>query len=64
MKIGDRVKIVSSPYVAEELQPGKTGRIVALDYSLVQVVMCDEHADSDGDYNWPFDEQELEVVSV
>lgn len=63
MKVGDRVKIVASPYVNTSLQPGRTGRIVAIEYNLYAVVMDDLHPDSLGDLNWPFDAYELEVIS-
>lgn len=63
MKVGDRVKIVSSPYVHESLQPGKTGRIIDRDYGLLRVVMDDQHPDGSGDLDWPFDAYELEVVA-
>jgi hypothetical protein len=62
MNIGDRVKIVESAYVAEALQPGKTGRIVGLDFGLVNVVMDTKHPDTSGDLDWPFDPFELEVI--
>lgn len=63
MKVGDRVKIVHSPYMAESLQAGRTGRIVGLDFGLVNIVTDDGHADGAGDLDWPFDPQELEVVN-
>jgi hypothetical protein len=64
MKIGDRVKILHSPYVNPSLQPGKTGRVVAVEDDLYNIVMDDSHPDSFGDLDWPFDAQELEVINV
>lgn len=62
MNIGDRIKIIHSDYMAESLQVGRTGRIVGLDFGLVNIVTDDGHQDSAGDYDWPFDPQELEVL--
>ena len=63
MKVGDKVKIVSSIYGADSLQPGKTGRIVNIvaDYS-ADVIMDDDHPDSSGALDWPFEFDELEVI--
>lgn len=62
MNIGDRVKIVHSPYMAESLQVGKTGRVVSLDFDLVNIITDDGHADGAGDLDWPFDPNEVEVI--
>lgn len=67
MKVGDRVKIVSTPYENKSLQPGKTGRIVKLTDEgcddMFDVVMDDFHPDSLGDLDWPFETHELEVIA-
>lgn len=63
MNIGDRVKIVHTPYVANSLQVGKTGRVVRMMFGLVDVVMDDGFPDGDGAVDWPFDPEELEVVA-
>lgn len=62
MKVGDKVRIVKSPYVAESLQPGKTARIVKVTFDGFEVVTCDEYADKDGDLSWPFYPYELEAI--
>lgn len=64
MKIGDKVRIVHSPYMADELQPGKTGRIVRIIGDIYDVVTCDCHTNEGGDLNWPFEYYELEVINV
>lgn len=64
-KVGDKVQIVSSPYVHTSLQPGRTGRIVGKTMGaegIFDVVLDDSHPDSTGDLDWPFDAHELEVI--
>lgn len=64
MNIGDKVKIVKTPYAAPELGVGHTGRIVDVcsqDYAR----MYDVEMDSGrvlGFLDWPFYEDELEMI--
>ena len=62
MKVGNRIKIVYSPYMAESLQPGKTGRIVSMDFGMISIITADGHADGAGDLDWPFEARELVVI--
>lgn len=65
MKVGDRVKILSSPYVNPALQAGRTGRVVFIHESgAADVVMDDGFPDTYGDLDWCFDFPELEVINV
>lgn len=57
MEVGDRVKIVRSIYLAEELQAGATGVIVGVDDSIIDVRIDDDTEDF-----WPFEVSELEVI--
>jgi hypothetical protein len=62
MNVGDRVKIRKSPYMAPSLQPGRTGRVVSLDFGNINIVTDDGHEDGAGELDWPFDLSELEVI--
>jgi hypothetical protein len=63
MRVGDKVKILHSPYVNPSLQAGKTGRIVFMQGGGADIVMDDMHPDTYGDLDWAFDESELEVIA-
>lgn len=62
MKIGDRVRIVNSPYSNPKLQPGCYGTIVEIESGYYDIVTDDRFEDEEGDYLWPFVEKELEVT--
>lgn len=63
MKVGDRVKIVCSPYEGEALSVGKEGTIMRSSYdNLLDVVLDSQHVGSEGDPFWPFLESALEVI--
>lgn len=61
MQVGDRVRIVSSIYVSDELQPGKTGRVHYVDNDYVDVVMDDGYQMNESS-EWAFIRCELEVI--
>lgn len=63
MKVGDRVKLVATEYLAEELQVGLTGRIAKFgSHECIEVAMDSGYTDDDGDFLWPFYAEELELI--
>lgn len=49
MKVGDRVKVIKTIYVADELQVGCTGVIVESPFKSIEVRMDSGYADIEGD---------------
>lgn len=61
-KEGDRVRIISTIYDADELQVGQIGTVVQATYTDSCDIQMDNGYEKFEDYTWPFYHNELELV--
>lgn len=63
MKVGDRVRIIKTGYMGKHVQVGQLGVIDSIDYGAGDYALYNLVMDLDPSTDWPFDEDEIEVVT-
>jgi hypothetical protein len=59
MNVGDKVRMIGSPYRGAGIKDGCTGVIAQIDHNMYEVQPDEHHPEGE---LWPFDESELEVI--